>query len=238
MTLFQQFINWLKRMYNSKFGKPVEFGFWNPARAKIRDGVAITTINHQGKDYYLDSIREYTRTYRGEKVVHTVYVLSHQPLGGKKETVRLMYMPLAEQDARGRDYVILLLTETDSMAYEENLHNALYPSRENKPDKGEFQVFEDDGVTLLENWWRVDDQRGPINANVAVVKARRDGGKIEAGDIVREDCEYWDFNRDVDSEGGVKFKQYQFYEMRKRDHWMWGYRGEEVDAEQVVWNFI
>jgi hypothetical protein len=240
MTLWQRFVNLIKHMYTtSKYAKPVEFGFWNPAKAKLRDGLAINVSEHRGKDFYVDGIREYTRTYRNEKIVSTAYDVSHQPLGGERVKLRLLYMPLAEQDAQGRDYVVLLLSQTDAMEYNENLHNALVPSREGKEDKGEFQVFSDDGETLEENWWRVDDQRGPIKASVAVVKPRHDGQRATAEDIKRENVEYWDFNREIESEGGVKFKQYQFYEMATdRGNYMWGYRGEEVAESEFTWNFI
>ena len=239
MTLWQRFVNWVKAMFNYHFGKPVEYGFWNPGHAKIGDGVSIETTEDRNKPFLVEGIREYTRNYKGEKVIHTAYDLAYQPLGGDKERVRLLYMPLAETDRRGRNFIVLMLKQTDSMEYDEGLHTALDPSRENKPDNGEFQVFDDqDPPQLTENWWRVDDQRGPNRVDVAVVKAPRDGHKLSRADIVQETSQYWDFNRTVKSEGGVEYPEYQFYEMRDRDHYMWGYRGEEIDATLVTWKFI
>jgi hypothetical protein len=251
MTLWQKLVEAVKAMFTARNAKknPVELRFWNPAKARIRDGVVIDESGYnggyRGKDFYCDSFMEYTRTLRGKTIKHTAYLLSHRPLGGPVERVMLFYMPLREADGAGNEYKILLfaldpdMREDFGMEYSENLHNAVDPQREGRDDNGDLQVFDDnDPPNIIEQWWRVDDVRGAYNVRVAHVKDANRDGIVMPDEVEYEDRYYWDFWREMTSEGGYKFNEFKLFEMRKSDHWTWVWQGIELHNSQVTWRFI
>jgi hypothetical protein len=218
----------LWEMLKEKFsGPPVEHRFYNPLQARIGNAVTINTPELSDHNFFLREIREYKRTIGGRRFVFADYVLLARPLGGEDVWAKLRLMP-TDDAARtgGPSHHVLLLRLDQELGYNEELHNVV------KDTTGKFQILQDGEVA--EEFFRINDVAEPYRAYVAVLADLDQDGTMEAGEVKRQEIEYWDYWREVSDAAGQPTTQYLFVEMDKQSGWFQLWKGEDMDPQRVL----
>jgi hypothetical protein len=214
-------------MLKSATSGPVEFQFQNPLKVKIGSTLTIHDIDYMGATFFVKEIHEYGRVIPGEKpLFFTDYDCCSRPLFGPEKQVRIRLNPVANPDAAaGLTHNVILMTQYDSLAYNEGLHNCV------KDDTKLFETFVDGNLTG--RYFRINDVQNSYKADVSVITARPDG-KVFMEDVQKRGLEYWDYWSEVKDEAGQPFTKFCFVEMNSDTGWFTIWQGKEIDAQHVT----
>jgi hypothetical protein len=214
---------WLQKARRGK--TPTELLYTNPGKAKIGATCTIDVLDFREYTFKVTRIREYTRTIRGIQSSFTDYDLDGIDVQKK---IRLRYMPQAQKTATGNSSRVICLKLEEDHEYNADEHGAL------KADTGEFEIFGDD-EQLESRWFRIDDVRGAYYPFVVNIRDENGDGVVNDNEVSQEKLEYWDFNRQIKSEGGNDVVEYLFVEIADGTGWIQTFRGPEIDGDRVSW---
>jgi hypothetical protein len=216
----------LWEMLLDKVRGPVEFGYYNPLKARIGTYITLDEPDLHDLDFRVEEIREYRRTIGGKEFLFADYVLLARPLDKEEVQARLRLNPVEDPDrAAGLTHHALLLRLDDEMAYSEEFHQVV------KDDTGKFQVLDDGKVTA--EYWRINEVRQPYRAKVAVIKDANHDKTVDRDEVERVELEYWDYARQTTTPGGLPAVEYLFIEMDRDTGWFQIWRGQEIDMQRA-----
>lgn len=196
----------------------------NPLKIKAGQYVNLNALDYSGQ-FQVTAMEEWTRSIRGNTHKFVDYCLSQLNPGGEPVQMRIRMNPTAVKQVVGMSQKILALKLDADMEYNEGLHDLL------KEDTGKFEEYDDDKLTA--EWWRINDVSGQYDADILSVNDKNGDGKVTADETSRRKIVYWDFWREIVTEGGNKQVQYCFVEMDAKTGWMQIWKGAEIDESEI-----
>lgn len=202
---------------------------YNPINgARVGGSVTIDRMDCRGLNFFVKEIKEYNVHLNGKKF--TDYVLLARPLGLPDMWVRLRLVP-DESGLNKMTHTVLLLSQYDSLAYNEGLHGVVQ-------DKSKKFVVDDTknddnpANDTHDEYFRVGDVGSSYTATVKTLKDENSDGKVEESEVKHSQLEFWDYHRMAKIDG-VDEEQFLFVEMNKDDGWFTLWQGVEISPERV-----
>lgn len=202
---------------------------YNPvAGAKVGGSFTLDSLDYRGLNFFVKEIKEYNVHLNGKKF--TDYVLLARPLGKPDVWVRLRLVP-DDSGTHKMTHKVLLLTQYDTLAYNEGLHNVV-------KDKCKKFVVDDDKKDTdptndtHEEYFRVKGVDVSYTASVKTLKDEDGNGKVDANEVTQSQLEFWDYHRMAKIDG-VDEEQFLFVEMSKDDGWFTLWQGVEIAPDKV-----
>jgi hypothetical protein len=213
-------------MLLDKIQGTAELRHYNPLRARIGSSLMINELDLKELNFFVKEIREYQRRIGVQQFTFVDYVLLARPLDQEDVWARLRLVPVEGVEAERQSHHALVLRLYDEFAHDEAFLKVVNDTTR------KFEVVEEGKVT--EEYWRINDVTDPYQAQVAVMKDTNNDGTVQRDEVETIRLEYWDYWREVKDEAGQAVRQYLFVEMDTQSGWFQIWRGQEVDAQQVI----
>ncbi|HKD38040.1 MAG TPA: hypothetical protein VKB78_14605 [Pirellulales bacterium] len=217
----------LFEMVMAKLAGPPEKHIYNPCGAKVGSPVTIDALDLGDANFFIREIRQNRRMIEGREFLFVDYVLLARALEGAETLVRLRLNTVDDPDrVAGLTHNALVLRLYDEMAYNEDLHKVV------TDDTKKFQVLENGQVT--EEFFRINDVLGSYKTEVTILQDLDHDHQAAAGEVTREQFEYWDYWREIKDEAGQPLTEFLFVETNSSNGWFQLWRGREVDMQKVT----
>ena len=225
-------------------GKPktVTVKFFDPLKIKVHASVRINTLALEGKEFFLESVSEYTRQVGTKAFVFTDYNLRHVPVSGEDIKVKLRIVPIhGARDEDGQKYNMLLLVKDYEDGWSEGLDATIQEAQQTKRWIVHLEGPEDglpEGSAEDHEYFRMNDNERPVEATVGTIADDDNSGTLEANEITHRLATYWDFGREVPLPGGNSQTEFYFVEYEKdmdgdvERVLMW--KGTELNEAKIV----
>lgn len=225
MRIVEEKRSFLEVLVNRKPKSRVEY--FNPLGMSLSSIVSINLPGHEGVDYRVSEIEEWTRTLNGRDHVHAVYIL----LDGDDTEVHVWAMPLRKD---GSDCVVAVLKVHHETVWNEEIGKSLDESLATNK-----WVVEDDGTDADGN--KVSepyrDEYERINEVPVAYEAFRSTLLSDGGGIISDTVTYYDFIRTVeDVPGAVSDELYIVVKEAKADQpgYLTMLKGDLVDSSRIT----